>query len=126
MFAYPELEVAVRRDSNIAIQPDSTRVADTIWYLKPALRLEAKQGPNFYNVGYRGEYGRYQTQTSDNFQNHELYADGAMLFDVRNRLNVKLQYLDRVDPRGTLNLVATPTPNQWQQPSVQGLYTYGA
>src|SRR3972149_8409125 len=63
MFAYPSLEVAVRRDDNIAVQPDALRISDTIWYLRPAVRLEARRGANFYDVGYRGEYGRYNTQT---------------------------------------------------------------
>lgn len=126
MFAYPDLEVAVRRDSNIALQPDATRVADTIWLIRPSIRLEAKQGPNLYNVGYRGEYGRFDKQGTDDFENHELFADGGLFLDARNRLTVRLQYLDRVDPRGTLNLAATPTPNRWRQPSIQGMYTYGA
>lgn len=126
MFAYPELEVAVRRDSNIAIVPDALRRADTIWYLRPAVRLEAKQGANIYDFGYRGEYGRYNTQTTDNFENHDLFANASMTLDARNQLRLRAQYQDRVDPRGTLNLAATPTPNQWRQPSITGLYTYGA
>jgi hypothetical protein len=125
MFAYPELEVAVKRDSNIAIQPDALRKADTIWYLRPTLRLEAKQGANLYDVTYRGEYGRYDSQKFDNFDNHELAARADMTFDMRNNLKLGLQYQDKVDPRGTLNLAATPTPNEWRQPSLTGLYTYG-
>lgn len=124
MFAYPSLEIAVRRDSNIAIQPAAT--SDTIWYLRPAVRLEAKQGENVYDFGYRGEYGRYNSQTTDNFENHDLFANGNMTFDARNHLQLGLQYQDRVDPRGTLNLAATPTPNRWHQSSVKGLYSYGA
>ncbi len=126
MFAYPSLEVAVRRDSNIAVQPDTLRISDTIWYLRPAVRLEARRGANFYDVGYRGEYGRYNTQKTDNFNNHDFFANANMTLDARNNLKVGLQYTDRVDPRGTLNLAATPTPNEWRQPSVNGLYTYGA
>src|ERR1700690_1244916 len=52
MFAYPELEVAVKRDTNIALQPDALRQADTIWYLRPTMRLEAKDGVNLYDVTY--------------------------------------------------------------------------
>jgi polysaccharide biosynthesis protein VpsM len=126
MFAYPELEVAVKRDSNIAIVPDALRKADTIWYLRPSVRLEAKQGVNLYDVTYRGEYGRYDSQKTDNFNNHDLAARSNMTFDARNNLKLGLQYQDKVDPRGTLNLVATPTPNEWRQPSATGLYTYGA
>lgn len=126
MFAYPEIEVAAKRDSNIALVPDATRKADTIWYLRPAIRLEAKQGVNIYTLSYRGEYGRFDSQTTDDFENHDFGARADMTLDARNNLKLGLQYQDRVDPRGTLNLAATPTPNQWRQPSVTGLYTYGA
>ena len=126
MFAYPEIEVAAKRDSNIALVPDATRKADTIWTLRPSVRLEAKQGVNIYTLSYRGEYGRFDSQTTDDYENHEFGARADMTFDARNNLKLGLQYQDRVDPRGTLNLAATPTPNQWRQPSVTGLYTYGA
>ncbi len=126
MFLYPALEVAVKRDSNIAIQPAAAAQSDTIGYLRPSVRLEAQQGVNIYSLGYSGEYGRYNSSTADNFENHTLTANANMTLDARNHLTAKLQYLDRVDPRGTLNLVATPTPNRYREPSVSGLYTYGA
>ena len=126
MFAYPKLEVATTRDSNIALQPDALRQADTIWYLRPSLRLEAKKGVNLYDVTYSGEFGRYNTSKSDNFNNHDLAAGANMTLDMRNKLQLGLDYQDKVDPRGTLNLPAAPTPNEWRQPSLTGLYTYGA
>jgi len=133
MFAYPELELAIKRDTNIALSPDtstsaaiSTRKADTIWYVRPGLRLEAKQGENAFNVAYRGEYGRYDSQTNFNFNNHDFSATGDLTLDERNKLRVGLQYVDRVDPPGTLNIVQTPTPNKYHQPMVSGFYTYGA
>ena len=126
MFAYPELEVAARRDSNIALLPDATRKADTIWYVRPSVRLEAKQGVNTLNVGYRGEYGRYDSQTNFNFNNHDFTASGDVTLNERNNLKVGVQYQDRVDPPGTLNIAQTPTPNKWHQPSGTVLYTYGA
>ncbi len=30
LFAYPELELSLKRDDNIALQPDNARVGDTI------------------------------------------------------------------------------------------------
>ena len=126
MFLYPALEVAIKRDSNILIQPAASAKSDTIGYLRPSVRLEAQQGVNIYSLGYSGEYGRYNSSTADNFENHALAANANMTLDARNHLTAKLQYLDRVDPRGTLNLVATPTPNRYREPSVLGLYTYGA
>ena len=88
--------------------------------------METKLGANTYDAGYKGEYGRFREQKTDDFENHELFADAAVFLDVRNRLNLRLQYLERVDPRGTLNLTATPTPNEWHQPSIQALYVHGA
>jgi len=126
LFAYPELEIATKRDSNIAIVPDDRRKADTIWYLRPSVRLEAKQGVNLYDVTYRGEYGRYNSQKTDNFNNHDISARADLTFDARNNLKLGLQYQDKVDPRGTLNLAATPTPNEYRQSNLTGLYTYGA
>lgn len=126
MFAYPELEIAANRDSNIALQPDATRKSGTIWYVRPAVRLEAKQGVNAFNLSYRGEYGRYDSQTNFNFNNHEVGATGDMTFDERNNLKLGLQYQDRVDPPGTLNIAQTPTPNKYHQPTFTALYTYGA
>lgn len=126
MFVYPTLEVATTRDSNIALQPDSLRQSDTIWDLRPSVRLEAKKGVNTYDVTYSGDFGRYNTSKSDNFNNHDLGANADMSFDLRNRLKLGLDYQDKVDPRGTLNLPVQRTPNQWHQPSITGLYTYGA
>lgn len=126
LFAYPELELSLQRNDNIALQPDNARVGDTIWVMRPSVRFEIKKGPDFYNFGYRGEYGRFDKQSTDNYENHELFADAAWFFDVRNKLNARAQFQDRVDPRGTLNLAATPTPNEYHQSEVQGLYTFGA
>jgi len=126
MFVYPELEVATKRDSNIALVPDAQRKSDTIWYLRPSVRLEAKQGINLYDLTYRGEYGRYDSQNTDDYENHDFSARANLTFDARNNLKLGLQYLDKVDPRGTLNLAATPTPNEYRQSGATGLYTYGA
>lgn len=126
MFAYPELELATKRDSNIALVPDAQRKSDTIWYLRPSVRLEAKQGVNLYELSYRGEYGRYNSQRTDDFENHNFGARADLTLDKRNRLNLGLQYQNAVDPRGTLNLAATPTPNEYRQTGGTGLYTFGA
>ena len=126
MFAYPELEIATKRDSNIAMVPDAQRKADTIWYVRPAVRLEAKQGVNIYELSYRGDYGRYNSQKTDDFENHDFGAKADLTFDARNKLKLGARYEDKVDPRGTLNLAATPTPNEYRKPSYTALYTYGA
>jgi hypothetical protein len=88
--------------------------------------LEAKQGVQVFDFGYRGEYLRYDKSSADNVENHELNANGNVTFDARNNLKLRLQYQDRYDPRGSLPSITTPTPNQYEQTSLSGLYTYGA
>ena len=124
-YVYPEVELAVQRDDNIALQPDADRVADTIKYVRPALRFDAKSGTDYYDAGYKGEYARYNSVTSDDHDNHELFAGGEWAFGVRNNLKLKGQYLDKFDQRGTLQIV-TPTPNEYRQRVLAGLYAYGA
>lgn len=124
-YVYPELEFAVKRDSNIALQPDAARVSDTIIYVRPSFRVEAKGSAQNYDAGYRGEYARYNSVTTDDHEDHEIFAGGDWTPDVRHNFKLKGQYLDRVDPRGSLQIV-TPTPNEYRQPMLTGLYVYGA
>jgi hypothetical protein len=124
-YVYPELEFAVQRDDNIALQPDAFREADTIRYVRPALRFDAKSGTDYYDAGYKGEFARYNSFTSDDRDNHELFAGGEWAFSVRNNLKLRGQYLNKADPRGTLQII-TPTPNEYRQSVLAGLYTYGA
>ena len=124
-YVYPEIEFAVKRDSNIALQSDAARVSDTIRYVRPSFRVEAKGGTQNYDAGYRGEFASYSSVTTDNYDDHEIFAGGDWTPDARHNFKLKGQYVDKVDPRGALQ-VATPTPNEYHQPILTGLYTYGA
>lgn len=125
VYLFPKIELAVQRDSNIALQPEATRVADTISYVRPALLFEARDGVQRYDAGYRGEYASYRQVTSDNHNNHEVFATGDWTVSARDRVRLNAQYLDKFDPRGTLQIV-TPVPNEYRQGSLSGLYAYGA
>ena len=123
---YPELQAAYVRDSNIALESDALRESDTIWYLRPGLRLEGISGVDEFGLSYHGDFARYGHRTSDNFNGHNVAAKSALALNVRNHLSLGINYQDSVDGRGTLNLAATPTPNQWHESSATGLYAFGA
>ena len=125
MFAYPELEVAVKQDSNIALVPEASASRTPSGYCARPCAL-GKKGANIYELSYRGEYGRFDSQSTDDYEDHVFGARANLTLDARNKLMLGLQYMDKVDPRGTLNLAATPTPNQYRQSGATGLYTYGA
>ena len=124
-YVYPEIEFALQRDSNIALQPEAKRIGDTIRYVRPSFRLDAKGDAQNYDAGYRGEYARYGNVTTDNHENHEVFSTGDWTLNTRNNFKLKGQYLDRVDPRGALD-ISTPSPNEYHQEILTGLYTYGA
>ena len=126
-YVYPEIEFAVKRDTNIAMQPDVLRVADTISYVRPAFRFEARGGAQNYDAGYRGEYARYNRVTDYNYDDHEVFAGGDWTLGARNHFKLKGQYLDKVDPPGSLQIFTpTPTPSEYRQQILTGFYAYGA
>ena len=124
-YVYPEVEFAVQHDNNIALQPDARRTADTIKYVRPSFRLDARSEAHYYDTGYKGEYARYNSVTTDDHDNHEVFAGGDWTLNARNNVRLRGQYLDKVDPRGTLD-ISTPSPSEYHQEILTGLYTYGA
>jgi hypothetical protein len=124
-YLYPEIEFAVKRDTNIALQPDLLRESDNISYVRPVLRLDARSGAQRYEAGYRGEYARYNRVTDYNYDDHDVFAGGDWTLDARHNFRLKGQNLDKVDPPGSLQ-VFTPTPSEYRQPIFTGFYAYGA
>jgi len=125
-YVYPEIEFAVKRDDNIAMQPEVGRVADTIIYVRPAFRVEARGGVQNYDAGYRGEYASYRNVTDYNYDDHEVFAGGDWTLDARHNFKLKGQYLDKIDPPGSTNQPLTPVPSEYHQPILTGFYAYGA
>lgn len=123
---YPEIELAVKRDTNIDMQPDALRRSDTIAYVRPAIRFEARSGVQNYDLGYRGEFAHYNSVTDYDYDDHEVYAAGDWYMGLRHNLKLTGRYLDKVDPPGSQQLPLTPTPNHYRQPIFGGLYAYGA
>jgi hypothetical protein len=123
---YPEIELAVKRDTNIDMQPDALRRSDTIAYVRPAIRFEARGGVQSYDLGYRGEYAHYNTVTDYDYDDHEIFAAGDWSPGVRHNFRLAARYLDKIDPPGSLQLPLTPTPNHYTQPIFAGFYAYGA
>jgi hypothetical protein len=129
---YPEIELAVKRDTNIDMQPDAARIADTISYVRPAIRFEARGGVQSYDLGYRGEYARYANDSAKgrqydyDYDDHEVFAGGDWTAGIRHNFKLRALYLDKIDPPGSLQLALTPTPNHYRQPIFSGSYAYGA
>ncbi len=123
---YPEIELAIKRDTNIDMQPDTLRRSDTISYVRPAIRFEARSGVQNYDLGYRGEFAHYNTVTDYDYDDHDVYAAGDWTLGLRHNFKLTARYLDKIDPPGSQALPLTPTPNHYRQPIFAGFYAYGA
>jgi hypothetical protein len=123
---YPEIELAVKRDTNIDMQPDALRRSDTIAYVRPAIRFEARSGVQNYDLGYRGEYAHYNAVKDYDYDDHDVFAGGDWTLGLRHNFKLTGRYLDKIDPPGSQALPLTPTPNHYRQPILGGFYAYGA
>jgi len=123
---YPEIEFAVKRDTNIDMQPSALQRSDTISYVRPAIRFEARSGVQNYDLGYRGEYARYNSVTDYDYDDHDVFAGGDWTLGLRHNFKLTGRYLDKIDPPGSLQQPLTPTPSHYRQPIFAGFYAYGA
>lgn len=123
--AYPSIGYGLKHDDNLFSTPTNT-TSDTIQILTPAVRFEAKQGANTYSLDARALLGRYNTSTADNYDDY--YVNGLANLDLTTRLraNVKADYIEAHDPRGSTNNAISATPDRWRQTYLGAIASYGA
>lgn len=126
--AYPSVTYDVQRNSNIFLQaPNSGLVkSDIIQSVKPAVRLEGKQGANVYAFGIGADLGRYSSSTADNYTDNNAFASANLNPDARVRMRLNANYVDAHDPRGSTTDPFTQTPNRYRQQTLGGIFGYGA
>jgi len=123
--AYPSVQMSLQHNDNIYSTPNN-KTSDRIKVLNPAVRFEAKQGANTYSLALGSTLGRYQTNTADNYTSYNANGLANLDLSARLRAQLKADYIDSSDPRGSTNNPLSPTPDAWRQTSGQGLVSYGA
>jgi hypothetical protein len=123
--AYPTIGYGLKHDDNLFYAP-TNRVSDTINILTPAVRFEAKQAANTYSLVLGSTLGRYNTSTADNYTNYNVNGLANLDLTTRFRANLKADYIDAIDPRGSTNNPVSTTPDQYHQTYLGGIASYGA
>jgi len=121
----PSVKLDVQHNDNIYSTPNN-KTGDQILVLTPALTLMTKQGTNSFSLRMSSAIGQYQNHASDNYTNNSI--NGLADFDLGTRLRANLRgdYIDGVDPRGSTNNPLSSTPDRYRHTYGQGIVSYGA
>lgn len=123
--AYPSIGFGLKHDDNLFSTPTNA-TSDTIQIYRPEVRFEAKQAANTYSLLAGATLGRYNTSTADNYDDY--YLNGLANLDLTTRLraNLKADYIEGHDPRGSTNNAISATPDRWRQTYLGAIASYGA
>ena len=124
--AYPSLGVALKHDDNLFSSPNNkTGGSSTI--LTPSVRFEARQAANnTYSLVVGSTVGRYDASTADNYTNYNVNGLANLDLTARLRANLKADYIDAQDPRGSTNNAISAVPDRYRQTYLGGIASYGA
>ncbi|MFT4101381.1 MAG: outer membrane beta-barrel protein, partial [Burkholderiaceae bacterium] len=122
---YPFLGLAFGHNSNL-VGSNVDKVSSSFWVLTPRIVAEVRRGASRHSLTYNGNFGRYTSASSDNFNEHEFIAETNNQFTARSDLNAKAYYLDKSDPRGLIARAYSDTPDKWHAGGFDGTFGYGA
>ena len=123
--AYPSIGLSLKHDDNLFSTPNN-KTGDTSKVLTPSVRFEAKQAANTYSLVVGSTIGRYDTSTADNYTNYNVNGLAALDLSARLRANLKADYIDANDPRGSTNNPLSAVPDRYRQSYFGGIASYGA
>lgn len=123
------LDVGYQWDDNLFLtntnESDDTRLTVT-----PAVRFTGKSGANTFNLGYSGEYGRYNDFDDDDFDDHRFTVDADIDINERSNLNLDAVMMRGHDPRGTGGSEGaqfqSPEPDEYDQSRFGARYEVGS
>jgi hypothetical protein len=125
MVAYPGVDFSISHNDNIFLTNTNT-TSSTITTVTPYIRLEGKSGADKFDVGFRYTDGRYSNNSSENYSNYTLNGNADLVFSGRVGLKLRGEHTYSHDPRGTSNRPAGPTPDEYVNQGIGGVFSYGA
>jgi polysaccharide biosynthesis protein VpsM len=123
--AYPSVQIGLQHNDNLYSSPNN-QSSDRITVLNPAVRFEARQAANTYSLAMGSAIGRYQNHTADNYTGYNVNGLADLDLSARLRAQLRADYIDSIDPRGSTNNPLSATPDRWRQTAGLGIFSYGA
>ena len=125
MTVFPALELAHGYDDNLFIRPTNP-TSSNFTILSPSVRAELKTGPHKFEFGLRMDSGRFHSSPADSYTDYSLNAAGGFVFSGRSALSLRAAHRHGHDARGSTDRSLSATPDEFDNTSVGGLFTYGA
>lgn len=95
---YPSIGIYQQRNDNIFAQANQAQTS-SITQFKPSMEFRGQVDDNVYTIAYKGDYGRYDTSSDDDFDDHALTFD-FNFGNSRNRFDVDASYAKLHENRG--------------------------
>lgn len=125
----PAVGLSYLYDSNLYRQKTNETDA-TAWVVSPALGLEYLASDNIIRLDYQGQYAGYDTVSSDDFRDSDIFFEARMNQTGRHRVQVNLGRDEGHDPFGTERTENLPITqrdlDKWVITSGRLAYTFGA
>jgi len=125
LVAYPGVDFSISHNDNIFLS-NTNATSSSITTLSPYIRLEGKSGPDKFDVGFRYDDARHSNNSSENYSNYALTGNADLVFSSRAGLKLKAEHRYGHDPRGTSFRPAGPTPDEYVNQGIGGVFSYGA
>jgi hypothetical protein len=123
---YPSIAVSESFNDNVLLS-QTNRVRSAVTVISPALLAEIKGAATTFNIGYVGNFTRYNKSSADDYDAHAFRATALFDFTARARLNLLGTHVISVDPRGsTFASTGVSSPNKYHATSGGGTFSYGA
>lgn len=137
MVAYPILTVSAGYATGLKyVGPDQEgEDSQGSWVVSGSLGggTQGEYRGHLYGVEYEALWAGYTDSSTDNYLDHRLTAYGGTAFDIRNNLDVGLEYLKAHDPRYFDDPVEdgrdsrfAAEPDEWHQIQAGLNYVFGA
>jgi hypothetical protein len=125
MTVYPGVDLAQGHNDNLFLRQTNLK-SSSFTIVSPYVRAEAKTGPHKFDIGFRMDEARYHQSPSDNYSNYAFTATGDMVFSGRAGLKLNAVHRHAIDPRGSNDRTVSPSPDQYDNTGIEGVFRYGA
>jgi hypothetical protein len=116
-------QLGVGYNDNVALTR-TNKISSVVYTLSPSFAVGLEGSLARYYFMYRGNYGRYISSSTDNYEEHDFVLSAANSWTTRFRSLFTYEHLRGHNPRGTI--VGSSTSERWILRSLRGAVSYGA
>jgi len=122
----PAVSAVYGRDDNVTLR-STNKISSAFIGLSPGVTVVLPGPTQRYSARYAGNYGRYESSSRDNYDDHAVGLDANNEWSTRLRTLLRYDFFRGHDPRGaTATATAADAPDRWDTNALRGTVAYGA